>query len=116
LISLTQAHYFFSTERIARYLTAVGGDTQRAVQLYRLNLELSKAFYGSLAVLEIAVRNRLDAVLQVWTGQRNWLQAQQTGFMRHPLLTFTNARTGKIVRNFSCLNQYRKQNVKSGSD
>jgi hypothetical protein len=108
LISLTHAQYFFSTERIARYLTAVGGDTQRAVQLYQLNLELSEAFYGPLAVLEIAVRNRLDAVLQVWTGQRNWLQAQQTGFMRHPLLTFTNARTGQIVRNDFLLKSVQK--------
>jgi hypothetical protein len=52
-----------SLERFARYLDWAGGDRRLAVELYTLNTRLSESLYTPIQMLEIALRNRIHAVL-----------------------------------------------------
>ena len=52
-----------SLERFARYLAWAQGDRERAVDLYILNTQLSECLYIPLQMLEIALRNRIHAVM-----------------------------------------------------
>jgi len=48
-----------STQRIERYLSAVDGDTRKAMTLYRYNLRLSQELFTIVSCLEIALRNKI---------------------------------------------------------
>lgn len=87
----------FSPERMASYHRAAGNDAL-ALGLYQANLQLPEALYTPLALLEVGLRNQLDAVLQQHFGQADWLLRQQTGFMRDPRFRFRNA-AGQTVTN-----------------
>lgn len=52
-----------SLERFSRYLDWAGGDRNRAIELYTLNTRLSEALYIPLQMLEVALRNRIHAVM-----------------------------------------------------
>ena len=58
-----------STDRFARYLAWAGGGHERALELYRLNVAASEALYTPLHVLEVALRNRIHAVLSEALGE-----------------------------------------------
>ena len=48
-----------STQRIDRYLSAMNGDTRKAMTLYRYNLRLSQELFTIVSCLEIALRNKI---------------------------------------------------------
>ena len=50
----------FTAPRLRHYLTECGGNTERAIQLYMWDTDLSSAFWESLGHLEIALRNTID--------------------------------------------------------
>ncbi|HJU19581.1 MAG TPA: hypothetical protein VJ770_24265 [Stellaceae bacterium] len=52
-----------SLERFSRYLAWAGGDRTRAIALYTLNAKLSESLYIPLQMLEVALRNRIHAVM-----------------------------------------------------
>lgn len=52
-----------SLERLARYLEWAAGDRKRALELYVLNTRISEALYTPLQMLEVALRNRIHAVM-----------------------------------------------------
>lgn len=70
-----------SLERFGRYLAWAGGDHARALELYGLNTRLSEALYTPLQMLEVALRNRIHAVLSVSLWPR-WFEAP--GFLAVP--------------------------------
>jgi hypothetical protein len=49
--------------RFGRYSAWAAGDKQRAITLYTLNTQLSESLYTPLQMLEVALRNRIHAVL-----------------------------------------------------
>lgn len=57
-----------SPERFATYLTASGGDHEKAIRLYTWNTGVSAAFYGPLQGLEVAVRNAMHRELSTQYG------------------------------------------------
>jgi len=63
-----------SLERFGRYLDWADGDRVRALDLYVLNTRLSEALYTPLQMLEVALRNRIHAVLSA-SVQPRWFQA-----------------------------------------
>lgn len=65
-----------STERFARYLAWADGQHPEAVRLYKLNCAVSEAFYTPLHLVELTLRNRMDAVLTKQYG-RLWWDAPQ---------------------------------------
>lgn len=62
-----------SLERFGRYLAWAGGDRARALDLYALNTRLSEALYTPLQMLEVALRNRIHAVLSASVHPR-WFE------------------------------------------
>jgi hypothetical protein len=52
-----------SLERFSRYLAWAAGDRARAIELYTLNTQLSESLYTPLQMLEVALRNRIHAVM-----------------------------------------------------
>jgi len=63
-----------SSERLAPYLRATGGDLTAAVRLYEWNLAVSGALYEALGILEVALRNALSGQLAAHHGTLagNW--------------------------------------------
>ena len=49
-----------SAPRMSRYLSASGGNTRKAMTLYRLNLRLSQELFTVISCFEITLRNRID--------------------------------------------------------
>ena len=70
-----------SLERFGRYLAWANGDRARALDLYALNMRLSEALYTPLQMLEVALRNRIHAVLSA-SVQPRWFEAP--GFLAVP--------------------------------
>ena len=62
-----------SAERLQRYLTAAGNDTQKTMTLYRLNLALSQEVFTILSCFEVALRNAIDRELSTHLGA-DWLR------------------------------------------
>jgi hypothetical protein len=52
-----------SLERFARYVAWANQDRARAIELYTLNTRISESLYIPLQALEIALRNRIHAVM-----------------------------------------------------
>ena len=52
-----------SPARYQRYRAAARGDTARAARLYMWNCDLSAAYWPSIALVEVAIRNAMDSQL-----------------------------------------------------
>lgn len=99
---------YFSQARSQRYLQATGNDSQRAIHLYKSNLSIAQAFHPLLGVTEVVIRNLLDAKLQAYFGDTEWITNQKNGFMSHASLTYIDKRTGKKETNNYLKNEVRK--------
>lgn len=62
-----------STARMSRYLTACGGNTKRAMTLYRKNLQLSQELFTVISCFEISLRNGIDKQCRLTLGN-DWLR------------------------------------------
>lgn len=62
----------FSTKRMERYFLRYPNDVQRAILHYQCNLQLAEAFYISLSVFEVTLRNALSRELETMTGRPDW--------------------------------------------
>jgi hypothetical protein len=74
VIEVERLEEALSLERFGRYLAWAGNDHARALELYALNTRLSEALYTPLQMLEVALRNRIHAVLSV-SVQERWFDA-----------------------------------------
>ncbi|MBQ8760066.1 MAG: hypothetical protein IJZ06_01430 [Bacteroidales bacterium] len=55
-----------------RYFILYPNDESKAVKHYQSNIKLTEAFYTSLSVLEVALRNALSRELKTMTGREDW--------------------------------------------
>jgi hypothetical protein len=78
----------FSHFRLRRYLTACSGDADRAVKLYRANIQLSQAYYPLISVLEVALRNAIDIQVSKFFLDNDWLITQRANFANHPAMVY----------------------------
>ena len=62
-----------SAKRMGRYLEACGGDTRKAMTLYRYNLHLTQDVFTVISCFEVALRNAIDARLVPIFGEE-WLK------------------------------------------
>ena len=62
-----------SPERMRKYNVACGGNTVQAMTLYRYNLRLSQEMFVVVSCFEVALRNRIDAVMKAHLGN-DWLR------------------------------------------
>ena len=65
---LAELEESLSAERLGTYLSKVGGDKQKAIQLHIWNTALSAAFYGMLQGLEVSLRNAMHRQLSTCYG------------------------------------------------
>ncbi len=61
-----------STARMSRYLNACGGNTKKAMTLYRLNLRLSQELLTVISCFEVALRNAVNK--QCLSFGTDWLR------------------------------------------
>lgn len=62
----------FSDKRMERYFALYLDNEDKAIKHYQSNLQLTEAFYTSLSVLEVALRNALSRELETMTGREDW--------------------------------------------
>ena len=76
-----------SQQRMNRYLTACGGDTRKAMTLYRYNLQLSQEAFTIISCFEVALRNAIDNHLVAIFGAE-WLKnsIMNGGIFTNPIL------------------------------
>lgn len=73
-----------STERLAKYVKAVGGDKTEALRRYVFNTTVSEALYTPLQGLEIALRNALSACFTATFGS-DWYADGKIKAFQYPL-------------------------------
>lgn len=61
-----------SQDRLTKYLLASGYDTNRALELYGWNIQLSEAFFPILSAAEVSLRNLIVERLISLYGQHWW--------------------------------------------
>ena len=72
----------FSPARLSRYKAACGGDTRKAMTLYRYNVKLCQKYYAVLNIFEIIFRNAIDRHFRAYYNDPKWIEHQlQTGGM-----------------------------------
>ena len=62
-----------SEERLVRYLQACGGNTRKAMTLYRYNVELAQTVFAIIGFFEVALRNAINKQLTATLGNE-WLK------------------------------------------
>ena len=72
----------FSPARLNRYKVACGGNTRKAMALYRYNVKLCQKYYAVLNIFEIIFRNAVDRHFRTYYNDPNWIEQQlQAGGM-----------------------------------
>ena len=76
--------------RMNRYLVACGGDTRKAMTLYRKNLKLTQELFTVISCFEVALRNAIDRTIIHSLGN-DWLRdaAALGGVFDTPRCRFT---------------------------
>ena len=59
--------------RMNRYLAACGGNTRKAMTIYRKNLQLTQELFTLISCFEVALRNSIDVSATEKLGN-NWLR------------------------------------------
>ena len=62
-----------SKPRLNRYKTACNGNELKAFELYKLNINLSKDFYGILALFEVVLRNAINNHYKKHFSDDDWI-------------------------------------------
>lgn len=66
----------FSPARHNKYLVACGGNSVKALTLYRYNLKLCQKFYGILNIFEVVLRNAINNHYQIIFNDAEWIEHQ----------------------------------------
>jgi len=82
-----ELEYYLSSQRLNRFLVAVGNSKDRAKKLYRVNLRVSQAFYPILNLFEIFLRNSINYQVSSHFTNPNWIITEKNGFMNDRSLT-----------------------------
>jgi hypothetical protein len=69
-----QLKYYLSSSRFNVYLAKTNNDFDRAYRLYKVNIELSEAFYPILSVLEVGLRNAVNETLKLHFNDPYWFK------------------------------------------
>jgi len=85
--------------RMNRYLLACGGDTRKAMTLYRKNLQLTQELFTVIGCFEIALRNAIDATITASLGN-DWLRhaAASGGVFDTPKCRLTKDNINEAIR------------------
>jgi hypothetical protein len=86
----TEFEDIMSSARMSRYLIACGGNSKKAMTLYRFNLRLSQELFTVISCFEIALRNAINNHTTITLGN-DWLRngALQNGIFDNYQCRFT---------------------------
>ena len=92
--------YVMSSNRMGRYLNSVGGQTKKAMTLYRLNLRLAQEMFTIESCFEVALRNRIDSHYSSIHGS-DWIRdaGSSTGMFNNQHCSKTAAIIATAMRN-----------------
>lgn len=92
----------FSAARLNKYLHACDGNTDKALQLYRLNIKLCQKLYGVLNVFEIVLRNAIHEHYKIFLSDSDWIKTQLSdgGMLSRVDTTFARTHYMLILRVF----------------
>ncbi|WP_423185137.1 hypothetical protein [Arthrobacter sp. NyZ413] len=82
--------------RLEPYLNVSSGDEKLALSLYGWNLHLTSAFQELLSVVEVVLRNAMDAELQKWNNAE--LGASQSWLLEEPAAPLKSLSQGKRLQ------------------
>lgn len=85
-----------SAPRFQTYVTAAGGDTAKAEELYVANMRLSGAALEALHIFEVVLRNAVDQQLRTWNASNGGTEAWATAPV--PLLRGVLDASGKLAQ------------------
>ncbi|HEY4652437.1 MAG TPA: hypothetical protein VIG72_13530 [Pontibacter sp.] len=88
-----------SFPRLSKYLHISKGNKQIAIQLYKQNIRVSKAFLPLLSTLEVVLRNGINEALSAHFSDPDWIINQKTGFMIDSTLKYFDKRKRVFVQN-----------------
>lgn len=96
-----------SAERITRYLNACGGNTRKAMTLYRENLHLSQEMFTLVSCFEVALRNAIDRKMIDSFGA-DWLRDSilPNGMFATPQFRQTNRIISKAYQKLNANGSY----------
>lgn len=97
----------FSKIRFSRYLIACGGNQDRAMALYKSNIQASQALYPLISLLEVSLRNAIDRELTKHYTDSNWLISKRNDFANHPNLTYKDF-YGNILPDYFFIDKLKK--------
>ena len=60
-----------SQKRLRRYVAACGGNTRKAMTLYRYNVVLAQSMFAIIGYFEVALRNAIKSVLEQFIINNN---------------------------------------------
>jgi hypothetical protein len=90
-----------SPRRLAKYFEAAGENRERAIRLYLWNAQVGAAFHLPIQTCEVALRNRIEAVLGTMFGGQ-WFAADEFLALasedRHKDLTEARSRIRRFRR------------------
>lgn len=103
---------YLSAPRIERYLLAAKSNRQSCINLYKSNLNISKAFHPVLGLFEVVLRNKISHALSRHFNDEDWIINQQSGFMIDSSLDYINDRGVKIETNRFIYNSVKRAEQK----
>lgn len=94
--------------RMNRYLLACGGNTRKAMTLYRKNLQLTQELFTVISCFEVALRNAVDATVTPLLGN-DWLRnaAAPHGVFDTPRCHLTKANINDAIRKLHIYSHYK---------
>jgi len=94
--------------RMNRYLLACGGNSRKAMTLYRKNLQLSQELFTVISCFEVALRNAIDAQVTPTLGN-DWLRdaAAPGGVFDNPKCRLTRDNINDAIGKLYLYNHYK---------
>lgn len=84
--------YYLSNARFNTYLAKANNNFENACKLYKLNIELSEAFYPILSLIEISLRNTIHQTLSKHFCDFNWFE----NHLPNEFIVFVNEAKNKL--------------------
>ncbi len=94
--------------RMNRYLFATGGNTRKAMTLYRKNLQLTQELFTVISCFEVALRNVIDATATPSLGN-DWLRdaASASGLFDTPRCRLTRDNINDSINKLHTYSHYK---------
>lgn len=85
MATFTDLENYFSPQRLQRYLVACGGDSSKAVNLYKSNILISQSFHPLICLFETVIRNQINQTLANYFSDSDWILNQLPHFFSNKI-------------------------------